>query len=231
MFLAGTLREYPFSLLLEIFLHRGETGLLEISSTEEAGFFYIKNGKVKDGRIGKNKGVAAVKIVGELKDGSFKFRPLEATDYARVVWQRSFGPTTVLATGDAGRSDPINPKNLVAYALAAFAFCKERLKTAYPHGITFHIPSITVRSAAIAAALQQGVDHNVIFAITVTLLLSVSGLCVYQLVYGDHHSIDTSTSIDQHVDAPAQTATPTKAKTKRSANQRRSTRRPRANSR
>src|SRR5690348_3658677 len=93
MLLAGSFSEYPFSLLLEIFLRRKETGLLEVSSTEESGYFYIKNGKVKDGQIGKNKGLAAVKIVGKLNAGSFRFKPLEPTDYARIVWQRSFGPT------------------------------------------------------------------------------------------------------------------------------------------
>jgi uncharacterized protein DUF4388 len=93
MLIAGNFREYPFFLLLEIFLRRRETGLLEVSSTEESGYFYIKNGKVRDGQVGKNKGLAAVKVVGKFSDGSFRFKPLAAADYARVVWQRSFGPT------------------------------------------------------------------------------------------------------------------------------------------
>ncbi|HSE24197.1 MAG TPA: DUF4388 domain-containing protein, partial [Pyrinomonadaceae bacterium] len=95
MLLTGSFREYPFFLLLEIFLRRGETGLLEVSSPEESGYFYIKNGKVKDGQLGTSKGAAAVKLVGRCVDGSFRFKPLEPTDYARVVWQRSFGPNTL----------------------------------------------------------------------------------------------------------------------------------------
>jgi hypothetical protein len=263
MLLAGTLREYPFSLLLEIFLHRTETGLLEISSSNESGYFYIKNGKVKDGQIGKNKGLAAINVVREFKDGSFRFRPLEPADYARVVWQRRFGPTG-LAIGERERSAPVIANQIsqfvfvvgrflaqktVAYANAAFAFWKRakvgtkarrvldkalaprpnmsrrshRVAPAYSRGLSFHAPSPTInRRAAIAAALQQGIDHNVIFAITLTALLSVGGLCVYQLVFGDQHPIDTRISIDQNFDTSAQ-AKPTKPKTKRSGNKRRST--------
>jgi Domain of unknown function (DUF4388) len=93
MLIAGSFREYPFYLLLEIFQRRRETGVLEITSSQESGYFYIKNGKVKDGQIGKSKGAAAVKSVAGLNDGSFRFKSLEPTDYARVVWQQSFGPT------------------------------------------------------------------------------------------------------------------------------------------
>jgi len=92
MLLTGSFREYPFFTLLEIFLHRGETGLLEVTSPGETGYFYIKNGRVKDAQLGKNRGAAAVKLVGRCVDGSFRFKPLEPTDYARTVWQRSFGP-------------------------------------------------------------------------------------------------------------------------------------------
>jgi hypothetical protein len=98
MLLAGSFREYPFFLLLEIFLRRRETGLLEVvASPEESGYFYIRNGKIKDGQIGKCKGAAAVKLVGRFVDGSFRFKPLEPTDYARVVWQQSFGPNALSA--------------------------------------------------------------------------------------------------------------------------------------
>ena len=92
MLIAGSFREYPFSLLLEIFLRRRETGLLEVSSTKDSGYFYIKNGKVKDGQIGKNTGSAAVNLVAKLDDGSFQFKPLAPSDYARIVWQQNFGP-------------------------------------------------------------------------------------------------------------------------------------------
>ncbi len=275
MLLTGTLREYPFSLLLEIFLHRQETGLLEISSSKISGYFYIRNGKVKDGQLGKNHGFAAVKVVQKFEDGSFRFRRLEPADYARVVWQRRFGPTR-LAAGESGRSAGLianelrNFRSLVvvafhhaqtverfviqrttAYAIAALAFWKRaqvgtkvrrfmdkalatrpnmsrrsrRVEPAHSCRLSFYTPSpISNSRAAIASALQQGVDHNVIFAITVTVLLGVSGLCVHQLVSGDQQSIDTRIGIDQHFDTSAN-VTPNNTKPKRSTNKRRSTRR------
>ena len=231
MLLAGTLREYPFSLLLEIFLHRGETGLLEVSSSKESGYFYIRNGKVKDGQIGKNKGLTAVNVVRELKDGSFRFRPLEPADYARVVWQRSFGPTT----GERGRFASVIADKLRQFRLVVVGQLKtlaarsntsrfnRRREPAYSRGFSFHIPSLTLpKGATVAAALRQGVDHNVIFAITVTLLLGVSAFCVYQLVFEDQHSADTGITIDQNFDISPD-APPTKARTKQSGNKRRAT--------
>jgi hypothetical protein len=242
MLLAGTLREYPFPLLLEIFLHRGETGLLEVSSSKESGYFYIRNGKVKDGQIGKNKGLTALKVVRELQDGSFRFKPLEPADYARVVWQRSFGPTIVNA--EHGRyaavvADKLRELKVVVGKLAAqlatnarrvlnkarpntsrFNWRRER---GYSLGYDFYVPSLTIPSrAAFGTALRQGVDHNIIFAITVTLLLGLGGFCVYQLVYGDQHSPDTSITIDQNFDISPH-APPTKARTKQSGNKRHST--------
>lgn len=228
MLLTGTLREYPFSLLLEILLHHTETGLLEISSSKDSGYFYLKNGKVKDGRIGNSQGLAAVKVAREIDDGSFRFRRLEPADYARVVWQRRFGPTG-FPNGQRGRSVPALANGLrdfrsvvvVAYHHA------QTVGTFVIHQTVACATAAINRRAAIAAALQQGIDHNVIFAITVTVLMGVSGLCVYQLVQlvsGDQQSIDTGISIDQHFDTSAN-ATPTKTTAKRSTNKRRSTRR------
>src|SRR5258705_10884140 len=91
MLLAGSFSEYPLSLLLEILLHRRETGLLEVSSPKQSGFLYIKNGEVRDGEVGKLRGAAAVELAGSFVDASFQFKPLEPTDYARVVWEKSFG--------------------------------------------------------------------------------------------------------------------------------------------
>jgi hypothetical protein len=91
MLLAGSFSEYPLSLLLEILLHRRETGLLEVSSPKQSGFFYIKNGEIRDGEVGKLRGAAAVELAGSFVDASFQFKPLEPTDYARVVWEKSFG--------------------------------------------------------------------------------------------------------------------------------------------
>jgi len=122
MLLTGSFREYPFSLLLEIFLRRRETGLLEVSSPEQSGYFYIKNGKVKDGQIGTSRGAAAVKLVGRFVDGSFRFKPLEPTDYAQVVWQLNFGPNA-LAT---------NPTFIpVATAISKFGHLRSYPAAAY----------------------------------------------------------------------------------------------------
>src|SRR5258705_8466146 len=97
MLLAGSFTEYPFVLLLEIFLRRNETGLLEISSPKQSGYFYVKNGEIKDGKVGKARGAAAVELAGSFVDGSFQFKPLEPADYARSVWEKSFGPNTKVA--------------------------------------------------------------------------------------------------------------------------------------
>src|SRR5258705_6043827 len=91
MLLAGSFSEYPLSLLLEILLHRRETGLLEVSSPKQSGFFYIKNGEIRDGEVGKLRGAAAVELAGSFVDASFQFKPVEPTDYARFVWEKSFG--------------------------------------------------------------------------------------------------------------------------------------------
>lgn len=97
MLLAGSFTEYPFFLLLEIFLRRNETGLLEISSPKQSGYFYVKNGEIKDGKIDNARGAAAVELAGSFVDGSFQFKPLEPSDYARSVWEKSFGPNTPVA--------------------------------------------------------------------------------------------------------------------------------------
>jgi hypothetical protein len=97
--LAGSFTEYPFFLLQEIFHHRRETGLLEVTSPQHSGYFYVKNGEIKDGEVGKFRGAKAVEVVRNLSDASFQFKSLEPTDYARIVWERSFGSSqTVAAT-------------------------------------------------------------------------------------------------------------------------------------
>ena len=96
MVLKGSFTEYPFFHLLEIFLHHRETGLLEVSSAKQSGYFYIKNGKIKDGKVGKLKGAAAVELAGSFVEASFQFRPLEQTEYAETVWEKSFGPNNLV---------------------------------------------------------------------------------------------------------------------------------------
>jgi uncharacterized protein DUF4388 len=373
MLITGNFREYPFFLLLEIFLRRRETGLLEVSSTEESGYFYIKNGKVKDGQVGKKKGLAAVKLVGKFNDGSFQFKPLAPSDYARVVWQRSFGPTRIandqlpicvpatrnrigqfgsraaaayrvsnaldsltqravrqilvytsvalhgiqtivlslprrcVASGFAfwknaqvgtrlplliasikntlghvqrriaavyvlseralastGRrtlrqfvlytpivyhtlkkNGRLVSQRTVAYATLGSASWKRaqvgtrllrilkrglavpqhkrrrdrHLTSGYPHHVRFRPPSLTTpNKAAIAGALQQGIEHNMIFALIVTVLLGMSGLMLHQLVFDDQHLRDAGT-VDEHFDTPVN-ASRTRAKPKRHGSKR-----------
>jgi hypothetical protein len=390
MLIAGTFREYPFFLLLEILLHRKETGLLEVSSIQESGYFYIKNGKVKDGQIGKSKGVAAVKLVGKFNDGSFRFKAIEPTDYARVVWQRSFGPTGLAIGQPAIPAYPVTKKlgqfgfnpaaayrvlsdlgssthrrlrqfllhtstayhglqksgaalegrtvacaaagvafwkrvqvgtrlplaiatirralgqflssfaaayrvseqllassamralrqlllyipvayhslqrnglfliqRTVAYVIAVFALWKRahigtrllqvlkkllaarqdkrrrdrqrrdrqrrdrRLRPEYRREVSFRVTLPTVpRGAAISSALQQGVEHNLIFASIVTVLLGMSILLLYQIVLENRGSIDTGITVDEHLNPPAN-ATRTRAKPKRQGSKRPST--------
>lgn len=273
MLIAGSFSEYPFSLLLEIFLLRGETGLLEVSSSEGTGYFYIKNGKVKDGQIGKSKGLAAVSVVRKFNDASFRFKPLHPDEYARVVWQRSFGPTAPAvvelptpAIGDKIRNeirnkighlrfDPaaLNPalahlrsltrralRHIQLYAFTTYyglqikiqrfwarisaAQEKRRLhrqlKPAYPRQVSFQIP--TIPTAAITSALQQGVEHNAIFAFALTILLGVSGVMLYQLMIGNQDPVETGFTIDEHFDISPQNTRPT-VKPKRQRTTRRAT--------
>jgi hypothetical protein len=288
--LAGNFREYPFSLLLDILLLRRETGLLEVSSSEESGYFYFKNGKVKDGQIGKLQGVAALNVVRKFNDGSFRFKQLEPAEYARVVWQRRFGPTVpaivqlpipvltirdrvgqLFAPATARRvltdSGSLTHKALsqillytsttyhglrkvelsirrrtVAYAAAAYAVWKRALveiqvhrilrkaskrprerqpKLSYPRKVSFQLPTVS-RTEAITSALKQGVDHNVIFVFTLTILLSVSGVTLYQLMYGNQDSAQTGFTVDEHFDISPSNATRPTTKTKRERRKRRS---------
>jgi hypothetical protein len=121
MLLAGSFREYPFLLLKEIFHHRRETGLLEIKSAQQSGYFYVKNGEIKDGEVGKLRGAKAVEVVGHLPDASFQFKSLEPTDYARVVWERSFGSSETVAATPSIRSEVFRTRlaQVLSYAEAA----------------------------------------------------------------------------------------------------------------
>lgn len=301
MLIAGNFSEYPFSLLLEILLLRRETGLLEVSSSDQSGYFYIKNGKVKDAQIGKNKGVAAVNVVRKFNDGAFRFKQLEPSEYARVVWQRRFGPTgsvvselpipTQAIENKIGqlRIDPaalsrVLPiltsatqqalrqvllytsatyhnlqkielslrRQTVAYVAAGHALWRRaqvetrvrqivtkalaaqesrrrrrELKPTYPRKVRFQLP--TISTAAITSALQQGVEHNVIFAFTLTILLGISGVMLYQLMVVNpavQDSIETGFTVDEHFDiSPANTRHTAKPKRERT------TRRAKENSR
>jgi len=64
LLLNGTFSEYPLPMLLEILQHKHETGLLEISSAEQSGYIYLKNGDVKRcdfGGVGGADGIEVVK--------------------------------------------------------------------------------------------------------------------------------------------------------------------------
>jgi hypothetical protein len=301
--IAGNFGEYPFSLLLEIFLLRRETGLLEVSSSDGSGYFYIKNGKVKDGQIGKSKGLAAVNVVRKFNDAAFRFKQLEPDEYARVVWQRRFGPTgpaigqlpipapAIETKLDQFSFDPValnrvltdlRPstqralrqvplymstayhglqklelslrRRTVACASAGYALWRRaqietrirrilenalvaaqekrrhdrQLRPTYPRKVSFKVP--TIPAAAITSALRQGVEHNVIFAFTLTILLGVSGVMLYQLVNGNQDPVETGFTIDEHFDISPQNTRPI-AKPKRERKTRRATEHSRPKSR
>jgi len=122
MVLTGSFSEYPLFLLLEILLHKRETGLLEVSSPKQSGYFYIKNGEIKDGNVCKLTGAAAVELAGSFVDASFQFKPLEPTDYARVVWEKSFGPNRLVADTPDISVDAFRTmlKQFLSYAEAAY---------------------------------------------------------------------------------------------------------------
>jgi hypothetical protein len=87
MIIKGSLKEYPISLLLEIFKYRSETGLLEISSSSNSGQLYFKDGKLVDAVLNNAAGAEALRSVESLTDGSFEFNSVAPAEYARLVWQ------------------------------------------------------------------------------------------------------------------------------------------------
>ena len=105
MLLVGSFTEYPFFLLQEIFHHRRETGLLEVTSDQQSGYFYVKNGEIKAGEVGKFRGAKAIEAVRNLSDASFQFKSLELSDYARLVWERSFGLSQTVAAIPSSRPE------------------------------------------------------------------------------------------------------------------------------
>jgi hypothetical protein len=118
--LSGSFREYPFNWLLEIFLHRKETGLLEVSSPVHSGYFYLKNGEIKDGEIGKLKGAEAIELARTCVDASFRFRRLDPTDYAQIVWQKSFGANNVNTPSPQAQIVRRLLARLLSYPIAAY---------------------------------------------------------------------------------------------------------------
>jgi hypothetical protein len=119
MFLTGTFSEYPFFQLLEILLHKRETGLLEVSCPQQCGRFYVKNGEIKGGEVGNIRGTAAIELASTFENGSFKFNRLDSTEYARLVWEESFGPHNTTAENGSFRVRPIL-KQFRSYPIAAY---------------------------------------------------------------------------------------------------------------
>lgn len=119
MFLTGSFSEYPLPQLLEILLHKRETGLLEVSSSQQCGHFYVNNGEIKNGEFGKVRGAAALDLAFSFEDGSFTFKRLDASEYARVVWEESFGHRNVVAESDPFAVRTIL-KQLPSFPIAAY---------------------------------------------------------------------------------------------------------------
>ena len=89
MVIKGHISDYPLPLLWEIFLHRRETGLLELSSQSDAGYFFLKDGQLIDAEVGELRGAEAVRFAETLIDASFQFKALPPAEYARLVWEKS----------------------------------------------------------------------------------------------------------------------------------------------
>ena len=130
MLLAGSFTEYPFFLLQEIFHHRRETGLLEVTSAQQSGYFYVKNGEIKDGEVGKFRGAKAVEVVRTLTDASFQFKTLEPTDFARVVWERSFGSSGLVAVTPSIHREVFRTRlaRVLSYAEEAHAILEQAVE-------------------------------------------------------------------------------------------------------
>lgn len=139
MLITGRFTDYPLPLLLEIFLHRSETGVLEISSPSESGHIYFKDGKLIDAALGKQVGIEAVSFAETLTDSSFRFNSLPPAEYACLVWEKSL------------ESRRNRPTDLHSRALAVYSGIRQSLVST---STAFFRMEETLRSTAEALLAQ-----------------------------------------------------------------------------
>jgi hypothetical protein len=229
MLLAGSFKEYPLVLLLEIFLHRRETGLLEVSSPKESGYFYVKNGEIKDGEVGSVRGAAAVELAGSFVDASFQFKPLKPTDYAHIVWEKSFGPNRLADTPHtrvkAFRTalEQLRPYPEAAYGMLKRAVVSSarralRLLLLYTpaayHRLRKTGGSVAWRTLAYSAAIRrravlptprQVAQSNISFGLIVVALVVVGAVSISKILRMDQDGVKIVEPSDKDIGSQSQT--------------------------
>jgi len=166
MLVKGCFDEYPLLLLLDMFLHRKETGLLEISCPTGPGYLYIKDGELRDVVIGKMRGAEAFKFASELNGAYFEFNALSHAEYAGLVWRldSSRFHKSQGAVKSAYQSLSILLGQLFVYALLSYRSLKKSLRSIWRQSVhTFYRQTEFWRTTAITklqpklrAALSHG---------------------------------------------------------------------------
>ena len=229
MLLTGSFKEYPLVLLLEIFLHRKETGLLEVSSPKQSGYFYVKNGEIKDGEVGSLRGAAAIELAGSFVDASFQFKPLKPTDYAHIVWEKSFGPNRLADTPHTRvKAFRTALEQLRPYPEAAYGMLKRAVGSSARRAIRLlllYTPaayhrlqktgvSVASRTLAYSAAIKrravlptprQVAQSNISFGLIVVAFVVVAAVSISKILRTDQDVVITVEPSDKDIGSQSQT--------------------------
>jgi ABC-type branched-subunit amino acid transport system substrate-binding protein len=101
--LTGDLSETPFTDLVQFYCQRRETVALIVETSRGEGTFWIDNGDLVDARLGKHRGLDAIRTAMKLRDGTFR------VDKNAVCPSRAiFEPWTKVLLEEAWREDEAN---------------------------------------------------------------------------------------------------------------------------
>ncbi|HWE25114.1 MAG TPA: ABC transporter substrate-binding protein [Myxococcales bacterium] len=103
MALTGDLSETPFTDLVQFYCQRRETVALIVETSRGEGTFWIADGELVDARLGKHRGLDAVRTAMKLSDGTFRVDK-NAVCPARAI----FEPWTKVLLEEAWREDEAN---------------------------------------------------------------------------------------------------------------------------
>jgi branched-chain amino acid transport system substrate-binding protein len=101
--LTGDLSETPFTDLVQFYCQRRETVALIVQTSRGEGTFWIADGELVDARLGKHRGLDAIRTAMKLSDGTFRVDK-NAVCPARVI----FEPWTKVLLEEAWREDEAN---------------------------------------------------------------------------------------------------------------------------
>jgi hypothetical protein len=101
--LTGDLSETPFTDLVQFYCQRRETVALIVQTSRGEGTFWIVDGELVDARLGKHRGLDAIRTAMKLSDGTFRVDK-NAVCPARAI----FEPWTKVLLEEAWREDEAN---------------------------------------------------------------------------------------------------------------------------